>query len=367
MRFPSHHATPVQDANLASVHTRPMKRLPHRLFAALLLATGIAAHADDFSAALGPVFQADLPQTLARLEALPEADLSAKARPARACILARFRAATPAAAPVDPRLPPDLAAVLRAYRRYWTDALMQRKTPRQADARLSVDLGRLLPHAPAGLAARTEAVVALAQRRGWHALGGVTAPLHELLLWKDQATQREDVALPGGSVAVSISMLDGFASLGWGAWGTCDVAHTGGWTTAHGLMVVVPGWDLGSERYRVSLRAHEAQHFADLPRFPKLAQPDLEYRAKLVELVLARDAQAELLASFAAGAKRDRGLPHPFAEWWVMRRLGDRLGSADVATWKPDDVRAAAAAELAAHTALLESHGAASVESALPD
>jgi hypothetical protein len=50
-----------------------------------------------------------------------------------------------------------------------------------------------------------------------------------------------------------------------------------------------------------------------------------------------------------------------------MKRIGDRLGSSDRATWTPDGVRGAAAAELAAHTALLQAHGAASVESVLPD
>jgi hypothetical protein len=132
-------------------------------------------------------------------------------------------------------------------------------------------------------------------------------------------------------------------------------------------MVVVPGWDLSSERYRVSLLAHESQHFADYPRFPKLAQTDLEYRAKLVELALAHDAQPDLLARFSSGARRERALPHPFAQWWVIKRIGDRLGSGDYLAWKPDDVRAAAAAELAAHTAALQARGASTVETALPD
>ena len=345
-----------------------MTRTPHRLLAAVALAAlAAASRADDFSSALGPVFQADEPQTLARLKVLPQDTLSAKARPARECILARFAAADPASAAVDPRLPADLAAVLRAYRRYWTAVLMQRQTIAEADAALSVDLGPLLPDAPDGSDERNAAAVAFAEKRGWHALGGLTAPLYEYMLWKDQATRREDIALPGGTLAVSVSMLDGFASLGWGAWGTCDVAHTGGWATPAGLMVVVPGWDLSSERYRISLLDHESQHFADYPRFPKLGQPDLEYRAKLTELALAHESQADLLAMFSSGAKRDRTLPHPFAQWWVMKRIGERLGTADWKAWKPDDVRAAAAVELGAHTALLQARGAATVETALPD
>jgi len=345
-----------------------MTRTPLRLAAATLLAAFAAvAHADDVYDAIGPVFQGDLPQTLKRLKALPDDSLTAKTRPVRDCIVARFAGTSPVAVAVDPRLPADLAAVLRAYRRYWTSALLHQKSIADAEAELSAELGRLLPEAGSDLEARTAASVALADKRGWHALGGVTAPLHEFLLWKDQTTRRDKVALPGDTVTVAVSMLDGFASLGWGAWGTCDIAHTGGWATPQGLMVVVPGWDLSGERYRVSLLDHESQHFADYLRYPKLAQTDLEYRAKLVELALAHDAQKDLVAMFAAGAKRDRALPHPFAQWWVIKRIGDRLGSGDPATWTPDGVRSAAVAELSAHTALLQARGAASVESVLPD
>lgn len=337
--------------------------------AAIAVATlATAAHAGELSDALGPVFANELPQTLAKLQALPPESLTPKSRAVRECILARFPAdGKQAVAPVDPRLPPDLAAVLQAYRAYWTAALTHRQAIADADAALSNELGRLLPDAGATLDARADASLALAEKRGWHALGGLTAPLHEFLLWKDQRTTHEDVALPGGTVKVDVSMLDGFASLGWGAWGTCDAAHTGGWATSDGLMVVVPGWDLGSERYRISLLDHESQHFCDYPRFPKLAQTDLEYRAKLTELALAHESQADLLAMFAASSKRDRALPHPFAQWWLMQRLGDRLGTPDWHAWKPDDVRRAAAAELAARTALLQARGAATVTSALPD
>jgi hypothetical protein len=341
------------------------RRIPS--FVALLLATALPARADDFPAALAPVFQGDLPQTLSRLQALPAASLSEKQSAARACILERFASASAAPPSNRERLPADLEAVLAAYRRYWTAALMRTQTGPQAETALSEDLGRLFPDAPADLSARTQAAAALAERRGWRALGGVTAPLREYMLWKDQSTHPEAVSLPEGPVTVSVTRLDGFASLGWGAWATCDWSHTGGWTTAQGLMVVVPGWDFASEHYQVSLLGHEAQHFADHPRFPRLGQPDLEYRAKLTELALAHTTQKDLLDRFAAGAKRDRSLPHPFAQWWVMERMGARLGASDWSTWPPDAVRAAAIAALRAHTAELQARGAARVESALPD
>lgn len=133
-------------------------------------------------------------------------------------------------------------------------------------------------------------------------------------------------------------------------------------------MVVASSWDLSSEGYRVSLLSHESQHFSDYKRYPKLAAPDLEYRAKLVELMLAHDTQRTLLAKFSAEAARNRATPHPFASWWLIERLHARLGSDLLAAdLSADAVRQAAGAELAASNAALDARGAATVETALPD
>ena len=49
-----------------------MTRTTLRLLAAVALGTlATTSRADDFSSALGPVFQADVPQTLARLSRTP--------------------------------------------------------------------------------------------------------------------------------------------------------------------------------------------------------------------------------------------------------------------------------------------------------
>jgi hypothetical protein len=200
-----------------------------------------------------------------------------------------------------------------------------------------------------------------------HALGGVTAPLHEFMLWRQQTTQRETIALVDGTVDIQVTLLDGFVSLGWAAWGTCERSHTGGWATSDGIMVVAPAWKLDSEDYLVSLQAHEAQHFSDYRIYPKLASPDLEYRAKLVELALANQTQRALLEQFTAGAKRDRTLPHSFANYWVVEHLRMRLKTTSWDAVTTAAVRNAATAALAAHSAALDARGRDTVATALPD
>jgi hypothetical protein len=195
----------------------------------------------------------------------------------------------------------------------------------------------------------------------------MTPPLRELMVWRRETSQAQGVELPGGRIDVKVTLLDDFVSLGWAAWATCDKSHTGGWATEDGIMVVAPAWNLDSEPYRVSLLAHEAQHFSDYRRYPKLSPADLEYRAKLVEIALAEKTQANLLNGFSAGAARDRALPHPFADYWLVARLRARLGTDD---WKNASVKAlreAALGELAAHGAALDERGRETVTTALPD
>lgn len=319
----------------------------------------------EFARALAPVFAVDMPEALARITALAPATLDVSQRRTRDCMIDRFGPG--AAESRDVALAAPVEAVLQAYRRYWTTALMRRASLEGAESALSADLGNLLGATGSGIEARTEEAVRVAESHGMHALGGITAPLHEFMLWRQQTTRRETIALVGGTVDIQVTMLDGFVSLGWAAWGTCDRSHTGGWATTDGIMVVAPAWKLDSEEYLVSLRAHEAQHFSDYRIYPKLASPDLEYRAKLVELALANQTQRALLERFTAGAKRDRTLPHPFADYWVVERLHARLGTTDWDAVTIVAVRDAATAELAIHSAALDARGRDSVETALPD
>jgi len=322
----------------------------------------------NFADALAPVFQADMPAALARLAAVPGAELDESQRRTRDCMLARFGSATDSATePGDNTLPAPVSEVLRAYRRYWTTVLMRQATAQQAEAALSNELGALLGGTETDIDARTEAAVPMIESHGLHTLGGATPPLYELMIWREQATRRETITLPSGSFDIQVTMLDGFVSLGWAAWGTCDRSHTGGWTTSDGIMVVAAAWQLDGEDYRVSLLAHEAQHFSDRMRYPQLAAADLEYRAKLTELILAKETQRALLEKFAAEAKRERTLPHPFASYWLIERLRARLRSDHWAAIPGDKIREAAGAEFAAHTAAIDARGRESVQSALPD
>src|SRR5205085_9777810 len=93
---------------------------------------------------------------------------------------------------------------------------------------------------------------------------------------------------------------------------------------------------------------HEGQHFADYAQYPKLEQPELEYRAKLTEIAMSQSTTAELLQRFAALGGTRRAVPHAFANRQV------RLALEGVPL---EQVRAVAARKLHESTELLQRLG----------
>jgi hypothetical protein len=323
---------------------------------------------------LEPVYAAalsgDMATGMALLDALPAAALSPAQREAAACIRARFSASPPE---IPTEMPPATAAILSTYRNYWREVMLRNATPAEGESALLLELNRIL--APRGVAATdldaaSDAAKAAIEAEGLHALTGVTLPYFELMVWRRNTRATYRVALPERDVDVTVVFLDDFISLGWTGYATCERSHTGGWATATELYAVSSAYDVDSENFRVSYLAHEGQHLADYPRFPRLAQPELEYRAKLTELAQAANTTHDLVMRFAARSGADRAAPHHFANLWVTNHLAQRLlGREAAAVTRPewqdlprDRISAAARDLLIASTRSLESRDALTVE-----
>lgn len=308
---------------------------------------------------LAPVYDAaldgDMRRALSLLAAIDPASLDEGQRRSAAKIRARF-----SDPPVDDAhdLPEPASQILAAYRTYWRDAMLQRATRDDAARALLAALQRVVD--AADLDAASDAARGAIEAAGLHALTGVTLPFHELMIWRRSTPTRYRVALPEQEVDVTVVFLDDFLSLGWAAYATGDRAHTGGWATATELYAVRQAYDEASESFRVSYLAHETQHFADYRRYPKLEQPELEYRAKLTELALSDETTRALVANFAQRTGEDRGNPHYFAHRHLVRALAREVGG-DVAAADANAIRSAARALLIASSRALDARGAASV------
>jgi len=320
-----------------------------------------AAH-DTFARAMSHALNGDMGTALPLLRTLDAQALDAKEQSALARVLADFdteRARTP-----EPGLDAWTAQVLAAYRDYWTRTLTGRVAADEGERELATTLARLAGVAgegvtPAGMDGIEPVLKGMIRSKGFHSLHGVTMPFREFMLWRTQTERDFEVELPGGKVTVPVVLLEEFVSLGWAGFATGNRYHCAGWATRERLFCVASCYDPASETFRVSYLAHEAQHFSDYERFPDLAGPELEYRAKLVELVYADTTQDSLLENFRVNGSDSRDNPHGFANRRLTNDLERALNVTDQgSTWWqtvwPATIRAAARTLLDTDTHLLE-------------
>ncbi len=309
--------------------------------AAASAAQSAPAAKDAIDASTNAVLQGDSVSALQALRAVPASDYSRADADYRACMLGRFDRAAPPylAGGVEDPFAHD---VLRTYQDYWWRALA---APTRRDV-LAVQLEqrlRALLGASAATAADMDALEALLakelERRGFHALLGWTMPLRELMVWRKQDTRRVNVALPEGQHTVEVEYLDDFISRGWSFYGRCERGSAGGWATDRKLSAVVPAYrkdgGLESEAFQVVFLGHETQHFADQNRFPGMASWELEYRAKLVELIQGETVSAKRLRGFITAQGDDPDSPHTYANKRLVADLRAKLGAEPAAVPRP--------------------------------
>ncbi len=200
---------------------------------------------------------------------------------------------------------------------------------------------------------------------------GKTGHLYDLYLWKNQKEVDYQIELPEGqSFTVSVVLMRNFISNGWSHYTTFGRSYSGGWATSDKLFCVEEAYGpKDEEEYLISYVSHEGQHFADYQSFPKLKQADLEYRAKLTELSLAKETTYKIINKFITNSKNDKSYAHPYANYMVIKFLSQEIFDTDfemdMEKWKQasiNEINKVALKLLKAHTEQLNTLGAKSIE-----
>lgn len=166
----------------------------------------------------------------------------------------------------------------------------------------------------------------LFQQQGLHFLGGRTSGYYGPYIWRTTEIVSYDVELPEGIQTFSVKLLDGFIACSWTDYLSFGEVGSGGWVDSEGYInCVKSAWDFDSESFRVSLLKHEAQHARDLQADKDISSEDLEYRAKLVELIYS--CERNLLPAFAQEAdSADKSNSHAMAAYRIIKGFSDALG-----------------------------------------
>ena len=294
------------------------------LAAAATIAAAPPQPSDQFSQALGAALQADEVTALKALNGVDLTGLPERDQAAAACMRERFG---PDSKPAPAAGNSIADRSLALYRDYWHSAMTHPERRAAEEQRLTMRLRQLLK-APKGtdLDALEPILAKALEKEGLYSLQGQTGLLRELMIWSKQEERVMHARLPEGEHDVTVFLLDGFSSLGWGAYATCDRASTGGWTTETALFAVVPKYSsLDAEEFQVTFLGHEGQHFADKSRFKNLESWELEYRAKLTELAEADTTRAKVLGKFIMDQGDDPASPHSYANRQVLAGMVGKL------------------------------------------
>lgn len=124
------------------------------------------------------------------------------------------------------------------------------------------------------------------EKRGLNFLGGMTGGYYGPYVWRKTTEETYKVEIPSGTQNVRVFWMDGFVTRGMLSWLSGDEIGAGGWAKEEGLYCVKNAYEkiLGGPEFSVSFLKHEAQHKRDF-KYRGLESCELEYRAKLVELI----------------------------------------------------------------------------------
>lgn len=164
-------------------------------------------------------------------------------------------------------------------------------------------------------------------QKGYTFLGGITQPYRGPYIWKKTQKRVFKVTLPTGIQEVTVYFLSDFLLLSWAHYASLGMTYSGGWCKEEGLYYVnSDNEDIDTESvdFQVWFLKHEAQHLNDYKRYPNLDSVNLEYRAKLIELLYHPNSN-KVLGKYMKEQKNDVTVPHSYAAYSIMKGLSKMI------------------------------------------
>jgi hypothetical protein len=335
----------------------------------------------EFNKIYSYVLQGDVAKVLEVLNTLPDEQLSPEEKKIKKKFFERFRLQEEV---VDYNTSdPMLHDLLDIYQTYWRQALLDNENMEHYESGLKRDIASFLKknkyptqneYVEDTLTDHeiqnnfTQHLKNFLAEKNYYSATGQTAGFFDLFIWEREVPTEFKVVLPETEVTTTIIFLKDVVTMGWEEYASFGKVYPGGWATKEVLYAVGKAYDTTSENFKVSYLKHESQHFADYKTYPNLSGVDLEYRAKLTELIYAEETLYNLISSFIRNASSEGRNPHAFGGYAVIRDLSQKIFAEEFVTeieqWKcitPERIKQESEDLLKAHSAALEEAGADSV------
>lgn len=294
----------------------------------------------DFKKIYSYVLQGDIPKVLSVLDTLPDEKLSSGEKKIKEKYFQRFKHQEE-----NTRYNTDdkmLQDVLKIYQTYWKQALLDKEEIEKYEIELKKSLTSFLKknnyptqHDYVNETMTLKNIASnfnqhlknFLSEHNYYSATGKTAGLFDLFVWSTQVPTEYSVDLPETEITTTIIFLEDVVTMGWEEYASFGKVYPGGWATKEELYAVGKAYDTATENFKVSYLKHESQHFADYKKYPLLSGADLEYRAKLTELIYAEETLYNLIRSFIRNASSEGRNPHAFGGYAVIRDLSQNIFS----------------------------------------
>lgn len=168
-------------------------------------------------------------------------------------------------------------------------------------------------------------IAKIVNKEGYEFLGGYTQGFFGPYIWKSSTKVTYEVELPSGIEPYTIIMMDGFISRSWLDFISFGITGAGGWVGNNGILCCVSNlYDVESNEFNISFLKHEAQHAYDKKKYPYMSSVDLEYRAKLVELIYwPNDEKIKVIHREADNSNPDNS--HSIAAYRIINEMSQKI------------------------------------------
>lgn len=296
----------------------------------------------EFNKIYSYVLQGDVAKVLAVLDTLPNERLSLEEKKIKEKYFHRFKYQDQV---MDYNTDDVmLQNILKIYQTYWEQALLGKENDEKYESELKKNIASFLKKnnytyqqdsVKDTLSTQdiednsTRHLKNFLSEKGYYSATGKTAGLFDLFVWSTEVPIEYTVDLPETEVNTTIIFLEDVVTMGWEEYASFGKVYPGGWATKEELYAVGKAYDTTTENFKVSYLKHESQHFADYKKYPHLSGADLEYRAKLTELIYAEETLYKLIRSFIRNASSEGRNPHAFGGYVLIRDLSKEIFGKD--------------------------------------
>ena len=344
-------------------------------FALTLTSCKIQEQIRTYNQIISPAANGDVSLTLLRMDSLNKFSnplVNSKYQKTKKKYRARFSSDTEKSkAPYNNSVINDICAF---YHDYWKIKLLN--TPVNCDSILYAKLSHYLVNEKLTKLSFDELsktikddseLIKVIESEGFYCKFMLINGIQDLLIWDKQSQAEYSVDLPETNINVNVIFIENYVLNGASDYATFGHSQIGGWASKSNssLFCNKGTYKLKSEKFQYSYLKHESIHLVDLKNYPNIESADLEYRAKLIELIYCTERTIyKRIDEFIIGASTEsRENAHSFANYHLICQLSKKLFNnefeADITKWKsltPEEINKASLALFQRGSELLEAN-----------